>query len=105
MHYSDGEHAARIRDVDTDFFSNRSDLMIHSLKRLRNRIVHTYTSLDDGILKEILLKDIPMMKKSIEEMLPADILDNPYQLYEIEYEDFIKRDDNGQRITHRHKGR
>ena len=39
--------------------------------------------------RESISKDIPVLKEKIEDIVDEDILDNPYLLYETEYDDYI----------------
>ena len=41
-------------------------------------------------IKESISKDIPKLKEKIEEIVDEDILDNPYLLYETEYDNYIE---------------
>lgn len=43
-----------------------------------------------NIIKESISKDIPKLKEKIEEIVDEDILDNPYLLYETEYDNYIE---------------
>ena len=75
-----GEHCAQIRDNNKSFYDNNE---------LRDRIVHSYGKIDYDIIKESISKDIPVLKGKIENIVDEDILDNPYLLYETEYDDYI----------------
>mgnify|MGYP000729008596 CR=1 FL=1 len=46
--------------------------------------------IDYNIIKESISKDIPKLKEKIEEIVDEDILDNPYLLYETEYDNYIE---------------
>ena len=48
-------------------------------------------SVDKDIFKDIIKDDIPHLSKIIKEQVQQEVLDDPYQLYEIEYEDLIRR--------------
>ena len=84
-----GEHCAQIRDIDRTFFDNQ-ELRLYEIKGMRDRIVHSYGKIDYNIIKESISKDIPKLKEEIEEIVDEDILDNPYLLYETEYDDYIE---------------
>ena len=84
-----GEHCAQIRDIDRTFFDNQ-ELRLYEIKGMRDRIVHSYGKIDYNIIKESISKDIPKLKEKIEEIVDEDILDNPYLLYETEYDDYIE---------------
>ena len=38
---------------------------------------------------DLISKDIPVLKEKIENIVDKDILNNPYLLYETEYDDYI----------------
>ena len=84
-----GEHCAQIRDIDRTFFDNQ-ELRLYEIKGMRDRIVHSYGKIDYNIIKESISKDIPKLKEKIEEIVDEDILDNPYLLYETEYDNYIE---------------
>ena len=84
-----GEHCAQIRNIDRTFFDNQ-ELRLYEIKGLRDRIVHSYGKIDYNIIKESISKDIPKLKEKIEEIVDEDILDNPYLLYETEYDNYIE---------------
>ncbi len=42
------------------------------------------------LLKKVLKEDIPCLRKYIEENINHEVLENPYVLYEMEYDDYIK---------------
>lgn len=83
-----GEHAARIRDVDMSIYRS-SDLNLFQIKGMRDRITHAYGDIDYKIVKNVLKNDVPKIKKSIEQMVDPDIIENPYLLYEQEYDDYV----------------
>lgn len=85
-----GEHAARIRDIDSDFYKNE-ELNLFQIKGMRDRITHSYGDVDYKIVKHVLKHDLPKMKEKVEEMVHEDVLKNPYMLYEQEYEDYINQ--------------
>ena len=60
---------------------------------VRNIIIHGYSQVDKDIFKDIIKDDIPHLSKIIKEQVQQEVLDDPYQLYEIEYEDLISRAD------------
>ena len=83
-----GEHCAKIRDNNKSFYDN-NELKLYQIKGMRDRIVHSYGKIDYDIIKESISKDIPVLKGKIENIVDEDILDNPYLLYETEYDDYI----------------
>ena len=83
-----GEHCAQIRDNKKSFYDN-NELKLYQIKGMRDRIVHSYGKIDYDIIKESISKDIPVLKGKIENIVDEDILDNPYLLYETEYDDYI----------------
>lgn len=83
-----GEHCAQIRDNNKSFYDN-NELKLYQIKGMRDRIVHSYGKIDYDIIKESISKDIPVLKEKIEDIVDEDILDNPYLLYETEYDDYI----------------
>ena len=83
-----GEHCTQIRDNNKAFYDN-NELKLYQIKGMRDRIVHSYGKIDYDIIKESISKDIPVLKEKIEDIVDEDILDNPYLLYETEYDDYI----------------
>lgn len=61
---------------------------------MRDRIVHSYGKIDYDIIKESISKDIPQLKHNIEEIVDEDILDNPYLLYETQYDEYVEEKNN-----------
>ena len=70
-------------------FYDNNELKLYQIKGMRDRIVHSYGKIDYDIIKESISKDIPVLKGKIENIVDEDILDNPYLLYETEYDDYI----------------
>ena len=83
-----GEHCAQIRDNNKSFYDN-NELKLYHIKGMRDRIVHSKKKKKKKIIKESISKDIPVLKGKIENIVDEDILDNPYLLYETEYDDYI----------------
>lgn len=83
-----GEHCVRIRDTDRAFYDN-NELKLYQIKGMRDRIVHSYGKIDYQIIRNSIVNDIPVLKEKIENMIDCDILENPYILYETEYDDYI----------------
>lgn len=48
-----GEHAARIRDVDPEFYRDQ-DMKLFQVKGMRDRITHSYGDVDYKIVKSVL---------------------------------------------------
>ena len=84
-----GEQSARIRDVDKEFYKANEDLKLSQIKGMRDRITHSYGDIDYSIIKETLEKDIPSIKSFIEQTVDKEVLDNPYVLHEVEYDDYV----------------
>lgn len=84
-----GEHCAKIRDINKDFYNN-SRLYLYKIKGMRDRITHSYGHIDYDIIEKVLKEDIPYLRKYIEENINNEVLENPYILYETEYDDYIK---------------
>ncbi|MCD8023470.1 MAG: DUF86 domain-containing protein [Lachnospiraceae bacterium] len=89
-----GEHAARIRDIDSDFYKG-SQLGLYQIKGMRDRITHSYGEVDYAIVKHVLEKDIPAFTASVEAQIPGEILENPYLLFEMEYDEYLKKEIDG----------
>lgn len=83
-----GEHCAQIRDIDRKFYEN-NELRLYQIKGMRDRIVHSYGKIDYEIIKNSVENDIPLLKEKIENMVDCDVLENPYILYETEYDDYV----------------
>ncbi len=56
---------------------------------MRNRVTHGYTSIDKELFVNALKNDIPFFKEYIEQNVIKDVLYDPYQLYEKEYDDVV----------------
>lgn len=84
-----GEHAARIRDVNKEFYHDKK-MNLFQIKGMRDRITHSYGDIDYKIVKNVLSGDIPKLKAEIEEIVYPDVIQNPYLLYEQEYDDYLK---------------
>ena len=67
-------------------YLNDVEFPYKSIIAVRNIITHGYSQVDKDIYKDIIKNDIPNMMKSIEKQVRKEILDNPYILYEMEYE-------------------
>lgn len=89
-----GEHAARIRDIDMQFYRDTS-LNLFQIKGMRDRITHSYGNIDYKIVKNVLKMDLPKIKAEIERRVHSNIIKNPYILYEKEYDDYIKEIEKG----------
>ncbi len=84
-----GEHCGKIRDIDKEFY-NSSRLYLYKIKGMRDRITHSYGHIDYDIIEKVLKEDIPYLRKYIEENINHEVLENPYVLYEMEYDDYIE---------------
>ena len=84
-----GEEVGKIGELDKDLYEN-SPIPFKQIRGLRNRIIHDYGSIDKETVNQILQSDIPNLKKYIEQNVIQDVLYDPYQLYEKEYDDVIK---------------
>ena len=85
-----GEHANQIKRTDTALYSSTC---LHQVKGMRDRIVHSYGNIDYHIVREVLKDGIPELHKMIERMVPGSLMNNPYILYEIEFEDYKDNDE------------
>ena len=84
-----GEIATRIREIDKDFYIE-SNLPFKSMVGVRNKIVHGYSNIDYDIVDDIIRNGIPELKQYLEENIHENILEDPYLLFDIEYDDYIK---------------
>ena len=88
-----GEYTNRINNIQEKDNLNIVDetyLPIKNIKGLRNRIAHSYDQLQLDIINQIVQEDIPQLKKYIEMTVNVKILQDPFQLYEKEYDDLLK---------------
>ena len=83
-----GEHSARIRDIDQEYYEKNPNVQLLQIKHLRDRVVHSYGNIDYTIIKNILSKDVPELKDYLEKSIIKEVLSNPYVLYDKEYEEF-----------------
>jgi uncharacterized protein with HEPN domain len=60
-----GEAMNRIRKTDASVQVSNSKHIVYT----RNRIIHGYDSIDDTIIWRIIIKEIPLLKKEVEELL------------------------------------
>lgn len=81
-----GEHCVRLRKKDNHYL-NDIEIPYKSIIAVRNIITHGYSQVDKDIYKDILENDIPNIMKVVESEVRKEVLDNPYILYEIEYND------------------
>ena len=87
-----GEHANRIKVLDAGLY-NDEKLSLFRIKGMRDRITHSYGNIDYDIVKNVLEIGIPELKRYLENNINHEVLQNPYVLYEIEYEDLVSRSD------------
>lgn len=80
-----GENANRLKSVNINLYNDKS-IGLSSAKGMRDRIVHGYGNIDYDVVRYTVTESIPALKKYIEEHVYKEVLDNPYQLHEIEYE-------------------
>ncbi|MBE6120146.1 MAG: DUF86 domain-containing protein [Erysipelotrichaceae bacterium] len=85
-----GEHAKRIKAFDMQLYYDQN-LSFYQIKGMRDRITHSYGEIDYSIVKDVLQTGIPGLKIYLENELPMELLQNPYALYEEEYEDVLER--------------
>ncbi len=83
-----GEFANQIKQVDEQFFKD-CGLSLPQFKGMRDRITHSYGDIDYAIVKSVLKDHIPELKKNLENIVPKEILENPYSLYDTEYDDIV----------------
>lgn len=85
-----GEHAKMIKSLDENLYYDK-DLSLFQIKGMRDRITHSYGNIDYSIIKDVLVNGIPELKDYLEKSADSIVLQNPYILYEEEYEDVLKR--------------
>lgn len=99
-----GEHARNIKAIGEEQLLNDLNLPIPQINALRNRIVHSYGNIDYNVLSTILIKDLPVLKTTIEKEVVPPIIEAPYILFEREYED-IEGDKSKTTRKKKHKSR
>ena len=57
---------------------------------MRNKITHGYSNIDRAILKSTIEDNVPNLKKHIETIVDKKIINDPYSLYEFDYDDLVK---------------
>lgn len=90
-----GEYANRIDKIQKDnelFLLTNDDVNFKNIRGIRNRIAHSYLNIDYLIIKDTMENDIPDLKNFLEKNIIIDVLDDPYILYENEYEEIINCD-------------
>ena len=86
-----------IKELDEDFYRNE-DFQLFRIKGIRNRLVHNYDTIDYMIIRNIITNVLPTVKNNIELLVGADLLNNPYILYNstvIEQQNKSVEDDEG----------
>jgi len=63
-----GEALARLRDLDSEAQSEINE--IHLIVGLRNRVVHSYDSVDDRIIWDALVNHLPSLLDQVRNTLP-----------------------------------
>ena len=84
-----GELAGRLRDIDIDLYQN-SAIPFPLMKGMRDRIIHSYVDIEYDVIFNTLEFDIPALNKYLIENIDKEVLENPYILFEKEYDDLIK---------------
>ena len=85
-----GERAIQIRNNDIHFY-NECPMKLKDVVNMRNRVTHGYTRIRRNLYIDAIKNDIPFFKEYIEENVIQEVLEDPYCLYEEEYEDVLKR--------------
>ncbi len=88
-----GEQAAQIRDIDQELYAD-PEYSLKNIKGMRDRIAHGYADIDFLIVKNVLKNEVPLLEAKIQNLIPKEILENPYILHEIEFDDYINKDHN-----------
>ena len=60
-----GEAVGRILKEDASFPIAYGKIIIS----MRNRIIHSYDAVDDNLLWKVIIKDIPVLKEEVEDLL------------------------------------
>jgi uncharacterized protein with HEPN domain len=60
-----GEAVSRILKTDSNFPISYARTIVD----LRNRVIHAYDAIDDNLMWRIIIKDIPILKEEIENLL------------------------------------
>ena len=84
-----GEFARDIRDLDKDLYEDPK-VRLKSIKGMLDKITHSYDNIDLRILKDVLENGVPELMAYIEAHVDPDVLENPYMLYEIEYQEYMQ---------------
>ena len=85
-----GEYANRIsqiQDEENIIIVSDKNIDFKNIRGIRNRIAHSYTNIDYSIIDDVMNNDIPNLKNFLESFVNKEILDDPYILYESEYND------------------
>lgn len=85
-----GERAIHIRENDITFFKE-CPMHLRDVINMRNRVTHGYSKVKKELYIDAIKNDIPFFKSYIEENVVQEVLDDPYCLYEEEYEDVLER--------------
>ena len=81
-----GENANKLKSVNPELYENKEIGFLYA-KGMRDRIVHGYGVVDYEVVEKTISMSIPNLCKYIEKNVCEDVLNNPYQLYDVEYED------------------
>jgi uncharacterized protein with HEPN domain len=65
-----GEALTRMRDLDGETFAHISEA--HPIVGFRNRIIHGYDSVDDGIVWDVTQTKLPILIAEVEKLLAED---------------------------------
>lgn len=88
-----GEYANRIDQIQLEnnvSVITKSNINFSEIRGIRNRIAHSYVNIDYSIIDDVIKNDLPNLKNYIENTVDKNILNDPYILYEYEYEDALK---------------
>lgn len=60
-----------VRRLPEDFKESHSEILWYRIAGMRNRIVHDYFGIDNGIIWEVVQTDVPKLLKEIERIIQA----------------------------------
>lgn len=84
-----GERGVHIRETNREFYET-CPLQLRDVINMRNRVTHGYSQINTKMFIDALRDDMPFFKEYIEQEVDKEILEDPYILYEIEYDEFIE---------------
>jgi len=66
-----GEAAKNIISIDPDFSSRHTEIPLHDVYLMRNRLAHGYFSIDIALVWNAVKADIPALRKQIEAVISS----------------------------------